>query len=72
MWKDFLWPLLVMQDPEKQPLSVALHRLSTTGNQIPPTEMVAGLAIASVPMVLIFLLFQRHILAGLSAGAVKG
>lgn len=72
IWKDFVWPLLVMSDPDKQPLSVALHRLSTTGNQIPPTEMVAGLAIASVPMIVVFLLFQRHILAGLTAGAVKG
>jgi multiple sugar transport system permease protein len=34
--------------------------------------MIAGLVIASVPMVAIFLAFQRHILAGLSAGAVKG
>ena len=59
-------------DERVQRLSVALHRLSTTGNQIPPTEMVAGLAIASVPMIVVFLVFQRHILAGLSAGAVKG
>ena len=71
MWKDFLWPMLVLQDPEAQTLSVALQRLSAT-NQVPPTEMIAGLAIASVPMVVVFLVFQRHILAGLSAGAVKG
>lgn len=71
MWKDFLWPMLVLQDPEAQTLSVALQRLSAT-TQVPPTEMIAGLVIASVPMVLIFLVFQRHILAGLSAGAVKG
>ena len=72
MWKDFLWPLLVLQDPSKQTLTVALHRLSTSSTTVPPTEMVAGLVIASVPMVAIFLAFQRHILAGLSAGAVKG
>lgn len=71
MWKDFLWPLLVLQDPDKQTLTVALHRLSET-QQVAPTEMVAGLVIASVPMIALFLLFQRHILAGLSAGAVKG
>ncbi|MFC1411696.1 carbohydrate ABC transporter permease [Streptacidiphilus sp. N1-12] len=71
IWKDFLWPMLVLQDPEAQTLSVALQRLSAT-TQVPPTEMIAGLAIASVPMVVVFLVFQRHILAGLSAGAVKG
>jgi multiple sugar transport system permease protein len=72
MWKDFLWPLLVLQDPDKQTLSVALHRLSTSTTQVPPTEMIAGLAIAAVPMIVLFLFFQRYILGGLSAGALKG
>jgi multiple sugar transport system permease protein len=71
MWKDFLWPMLVMQDPQKQTLSVALQRLSAS-SQVPPTEMIAGLTIAALPMIVIFVIFQRHILGGLSAGAVKG
>lgn len=71
IWKDFVWPLLVLQDPEKQTLSVALARLANT-SQVPPTELMAGLAIASVPMVIIFLLFQRSIIGGLSAGSMKG
>ena len=71
MWKDFLWPMLVMQDPEKQTLSVALQRLSAS-SQIPPTEMIAGMTLAAIPMIVIFVVFQRHILGGLSAGAVKG
>jgi multiple sugar transport system permease protein len=71
MWKDFLWPMLVMQDPDRQTLSVALQRLSAS-SQVPPTEMIAGLTIAAIPMVVVFVLFQRHILGGLSAGAVKG
>jgi multiple sugar transport system permease protein len=71
MWKDFLWPLLVLQDTDTQTLSVALSRLSNT-SQVPPTEMTAGLVIASVPMIVIFLVFQRSIVAGLSAGAMKG
>ncbi|GGQ86625.1 carbohydrate ABC transporter permease [Couchioplanes azureus] len=71
MWKDFLWPLLVLQDPEKQPLSVALSRLAGT-SQVPQTEFLAGLVIASVPMIVIFLILQRSIISGLSAGAMKG
>ncbi|SDY25065.1 carbohydrate ABC transporter membrane protein 2, CUT1 family [Micromonospora pattaloongensis] len=71
MWKDFLWPLLVLQDPETQTLSVALSRLSNT-SQVPPTQMIAGLVIASVPMIVIFLIFQRSIIGGLSAGGMKG
>jgi multiple sugar transport system permease protein len=71
MWKDFLWPLLVLQDPESQSLSVALSRLAGT-TFVTPTELMAGLAIASVPMIAVFLVFQRQILAGLSAGSIKG
>jgi multiple sugar transport system permease protein len=71
VWKDFLWPLLVLQDPSSQTLSVALSRLSATA-RVPLNEMMAALVIASVPMIIIFLVFQRHILRGLSAGAIKG
>jgi multiple sugar transport system permease protein len=71
MWKDFLWPLLVLQNPDTQTLSVALSRLSATGH-VPTNELMAGLVIASVPMIAIFLVFQRSILSGLSAGSVKG
>ena len=71
IWKDFLWPMLVLQDPEKQTLSVALARLANT-SQVPQTEFLAGLVIASVPMIVIFLIFQRSIIGGLSAGSMKG
>jgi multiple sugar transport system permease protein len=71
IWKDSLWPLLVLQDPEKQTLSVALSRLANT-SQVPQTEFMAGLVIASVPMIVIFLIFQRSIIGGLSAGSMKG
>lgn len=71
IWKDFLWPLLVLQEPNTQTLSVALARLANT-SQVPPTEFMAGLVIASVPMIVIFLIFQRSIIGGLSAGSTKG
>jgi multiple sugar transport system permease protein len=71
MWKDFLWPLLVLQDPQTQTLSVALSRLSNSAF-VPPTQLMAGLAIASLPMLVVFLVFQRQILSGLNAGGLKG
>lgn len=71
VWKDFLWPLLVLQDPRAQTLSVALSRLSSTG-RVPANEMLAGMFIASLPMIAIFLVFQRSIINGLSAGGLKG
>jgi multiple sugar transport system permease protein len=71
IWKDFLWPLLVLQDPDSQTLSVALSRLSATGH-VPANELMAGLVIASLPMIVLFLIFQRSIVSGLSAGGLKG
>jgi multiple sugar transport system permease protein len=68
-WKDFIWPLLVLQNPEVQTLSVALQRFEP---DTPINLMLAGLVIASVPMVAAFLVFQRQILAGLTAGSLKG
>jgi multiple sugar transport system permease protein len=68
-WKDFIWPLLVLQNPDVQTLSVALQRFEP---DTPINLMLAGLVIASVPMVVAFLIFQRQILAGLTAGSLKG
>ncbi|OLF11946.1 ABC transporter permease [Actinophytocola xanthii] len=68
-WKDFIWPLLVLQDPAVQTLSVALQRFE---QDTPINLMLAGLVLASIPMVAAFLVFQRQILAGLTAGGVKG
>jgi len=71
-WKDFLWPLLVLQDPSVQNLSVALSRMGATSGVTPFTQLLAGLVFASIPMVVVFLVFQRHILSGLAAGSMKG
>jgi multiple sugar transport system permease protein len=71
VWKDFLWPLIVLQDPNVQTINVALQNLQATSH-VPENVFVAGLAIASAPMIAFFLLFQRYILGGLQAGALKG
>ncbi|MEU3346106.1 carbohydrate ABC transporter permease [Streptomyces sp. NPDC006700] len=69
VWQDFLWPLMVFSDTDKQPISVALVQLS---QNIQLTVLVAAMVIASIPMVALFLVFQRHIIAGISAGGTKG
>jgi multiple sugar transport system permease protein len=71
IWKDFLWPLMVLQDPDVQTINVALQNLQITSH-VPQNVFYAGLAIASAPMIVFFLLFQRYILGGLQAGALKG
>ncbi|UNS95291.1 carbohydrate ABC transporter permease [Streptomyces tubbatahanensis] len=68
-WKDFLWPLLVLPDPAQQPLSVFLQRVA---QDTPLNSLVAGLVMASLPLIALFLVFQRQIIAGLGAGSLKG
>lgn len=69
VWQDFLWPLMVFSDTDKQPISVALVQLS---QNIQLTVLLGAMVIASIPMVVMFLVFQRHIIAGISAGSTKG
>ncbi len=69
-WKDFLWPMLVLKNPDKQPLSV---RLPAIASQTDLGVFLASLAISTLIPVVFFLIFQRLFLssAGLG-GAVKG
>ncbi|GAA4057289.1 carbohydrate ABC transporter permease [Actinomadura miaoliensis] len=69
VWRDFAWPLLVLQDPEKMTISVGIASLRAN---MPQTTMTAALVIASIPTIVVFFLFQRHIMAGLTAGGLKG
>jgi multiple sugar transport system permease protein len=69
-WKDYLWPMLVLQTPAVQPLSVRLPALQQA---IPLDVYLAALAISTLIPVALFLIFQGMFLrsAGLG-GAVKG
>ena len=69
-WKDFLWPLLVLTDPNKQPLSV---RLPTIQSQTELGVFLAAMFIACLVPIAGFLIFQRSVLRGSGlGGAIKG
>jgi multiple sugar transport system permease protein len=69
-WKDYLWPLLVLRNPDLQPLSVRLPTLQAT------TDLgifIAALTIATIFPIAVFLIFQRLFLRGTGlSGAIKG
>ncbi|HEX5204013.1 carbohydrate ABC transporter permease [Paractinoplanes rhizophilus] len=69
VWKDFLWPKLVMPSPETRTLSVGIYAFS---GGTPMNVVVAASVIAAIPTVIIFLIFQRNIMSGLTAGSLKG
>lgn len=69
-WKDFLWPLLALPSPARQPLSVGL---ATVAPQADLAVLMAGMLIALLIPLTVFLFFQRQFLQGAgSAGALKG
>jgi multiple sugar transport system permease protein len=69
VWKDFLWPLLVEPSPQNRTVNVGIYAFSTGLTQ---NVVIAGAVIAAVPTVVFFLIFQKNIMAGLTAGGLKG
>lgn len=68
-WKDFFWPLLVLTNPDIQPISVALYRLASSESL---NLVIAALAIASLPPLILFMIFQRQIIAGITFTGLRG
>ena len=70
-WNDLLWPLVVNNDPSKMPLSVGLTILQGQHTSNYPDLMAASL-IATVPLIVAFVLFQRQFVEGLALSGRKG
>jgi multiple sugar transport system permease protein len=69
-WNNFIGPLIVMRSPEMYTLPLALRSLQSPVD----TEwgaLMAGSAIATVPLLLLFAVSSRQLISGLTAGAVK-
>ncbi|WP_436521456.1 carbohydrate ABC transporter permease [Actinoplanes sp. HUAS TT8] len=70
-WNDLLYPLLFIDDPSKRTLPLAL--LDFQGEYLTEYPLLfTGVVVASLPMVLAYAFLQRHFVAGITAGAVKG
>lgn len=70
-WDDFLWPLLVLQSPNKLTLTVGLSYLQGEFSADPRT-IAAGAMIALVPILVLFAILQRYFFRGVGEGAIKG
>ncbi|WP_345762060.1 carbohydrate ABC transporter permease [Diaminobutyricibacter sp. McL0608] len=70
-WNDLLWPLVVNNDPEKMPLSAGLATLQGQFLTNYPVLM-AGSLLASIPMILLFVIFQKNMLEGIASSGIKG
>jgi sn-glycerol 3-phosphate transport system permease protein len=70
-WNQYLWPRAIIDNPDNQTLQIALQTLAN-GTPEQANIAVAGALIAAVPILFLLIFFQRHIVRGLTAGAVKG
>lgn len=70
-WEDYLWPYLMIDSEQKQLLAVGL----TTFNGRYATDyggLFAATTISIIPVLIVYVIFQKHFVAGVASGAVKG
>jgi multiple sugar transport system permease protein len=70
-WEDFLWPLIILSSPEKITAPVGLA-LFVVQNRTSWTLLFAGSVIATLPMIVVFIIFQRQFVQGIAVTGVKG
>lgn len=73
-WNDYLMPMVfTLSNPKRMPLVVGIMNLKGSGAAASSWNlMLAGTAIAIIPMVVVYAIFNRYFIQGLTAGAVKG
>jgi ABC-type glycerol-3-phosphate transport system permease component len=70
-WSDFMWPLIVATDQSIQTVQIGIQYLFTDNN-IQYGQIMAALTLTTIPVILIFLFFQRYYVQGITSSGVKG
>ncbi|GAA0401987.1 carbohydrate ABC transporter permease [Microbispora corallina] len=70
-WEDFFWPLIIMSSPDKITAPVGLA-LFVVQNRTSWTLLFAGSVIATLPMIIVFIVFQRKFVQGIALTGIKG
>ena len=71
-WNEFIFALVIMNKPDKQTLPVWLQAFNEGAKGTDWGGVMAGSTLMAIPVVIFFLLVQRRVVGGLTAGAVKG
>jgi len=70
-WNNFLWPLIVLRSDSKLTIPIGLSTLLTPyGNNY--EMLLAGSVLAVLPILILFVFFQRYFISGLTAGGIRG
>lgn len=70
VWNDFTYPLLLLTDDSKFTVMISVYRFLGNLN-VQPDKLFPAAVLGSLPLLILFMLFQRRIVAGVTAGAVK-
>ncbi|WP_220213934.1 carbohydrate ABC transporter permease [Streptomyces shenzhenensis] len=70
-WNDYLWPLLVLNDPQKYTVPVALAQLKGAYGNVDYSVVTAGTLLGAIPLIVLFLFVRKWIFRNMVAGAVK-
>jgi raffinose/stachyose/melibiose transport system permease protein len=70
-WNEFLLALVMIQDPSKTTAPLGLSFFATATRAGDPTAVAAAAVIVALPVVLVYIVLQRHFIRGVTAGAVK-
>ncbi|CAM4364005.1 cellobiose transport system permease protein [Paenibacillus endophyticus] len=71
VWNDFFWPLVVLKDSSRFTIQMALQQLFTTRDGLDYGMIMSATFSATLPLLIVFLMFSRWFIAGLTSGAVK-
>jgi len=72
VWGDFLWPSLVIKSDLLRTLPIGIATLQRQGGTVPWELVMPSSVITIIPIVALFLFFQRYFIKGLTEGSVKG
>ena len=72
-WNDYLWPTMMVNTTSKRPIMAVLPYLNedSSAASIPWEIILAGCAIVSIPVIIIFFIFQNQFMQSVTVGAVK-
>jgi ABC-type glycerol-3-phosphate transport system permease component len=71
-WNNFLWPLAVLRSPSMHTVPIMLNSLQGPPGRTAFDLLMAGSVLSVIPMLIVFFFLQRYLIAGITAGSVKG
>jgi cellobiose transport system permease protein len=71
IWNDFMWPLITVSKLEMYTISLNISRMYGTQQHVDWGQIMAACFMASLPLIVIFLVFRKSFISGITAGAFK-